>query len=334
MSLAFRSAPLASSRPSPRLLADIGGTHARLAWQPEPDAPLSDVATYACAQHESLQAAIRHYLEQHRRAAPPRCAIGIANPVLGDRVQMTNHHWSFSIAELKRTLGFERLVVLNDFTALALSLPVLPPSQLRALGGGTAQPGAPMALVGPGTGLGVSGLVWTGPDRCVPLAGEGGHATLAAADDHEAAVIALLKRRFGHASAERALSGPGLVNLYQALCELRSLPCQAEWDAAAVSRAGLEGDDPQCADAIAMFCSLLGSFAGNLALTLGARGGVYLGGGIVPRWGAGVLARSRFRERFEGKGRFSAYLRDVPAWLIVADTSPALLGAARALDLG
>jgi glucokinase len=319
---------------SPRLLADIGGTHARLAWQAGRDAPLLDVATYPCAQHDSLQSAIRHYLAQHDRPAPRRCAIGIANPVTGDRVQMTNHHWSFSISELQRSLGFERLVVLNDFTALALSLPSLTAAERRAIGGGAAVPGAPVALVGAGTGLGVSGLLWAGPEQCVPVSGEGGHTTLAAADDQEAAVIGLLRRRFGHASAERALSGQGLVNLYQALCELRDLPCHAEWDAAAVSCAGLAGDDAQCTDAIAMFCSLLGTLAGNLALTLGARGGVYVGGGIVPRWGEAVLAHSRFRERFEAKGRFAGYLRDIPTWLIVADTSPALLGAARALDQG
>jgi glucokinase len=319
---------------SARLLADIGGTHARLAWQAERDAPLVDVATYPCAQHPSLQAAIRHYLHEHDRPAPARCAIGIANPVVGDRVQMTNHHWSFSIGELQRSLGFERLLVLNDFTALAMSLPSLAPSQRRQIGGGQAAPEAALALIGPGTGLGVSGLLCAGPDRWVPIAGEGGHATLAAADDQEAAVLALLRRRFGHVSAERALSGPGLVHLYQALCELRDMPCHARWNAAAVSAAALTGEDAQCVDAIAMFCSLLGTLAGNVALTLGARGGVYVGGGIVPRWGDAVLARSRFRERFEAKGRFAGYLRDIPTWLIVADPSPALLGAARALDAG
>jgi len=318
---------------SARLLADIGGTHARLAWQAGRDAPLADLATYPCAQHDSLHDAIRHYLAQHERPAPGACAIGIANPVVGDRVQMTNHHWSFSIAELQRRLGFERLLVLNDFTALALSLPALPATQLQAIGGGAAVAQAPIALVGPGTGLGVSGLLWSGPDRCLPVAGEGGHATLAAADAHEAAVIGLLQRRFGHVSAERALSGPGLVNLYQALCELHGRPCHVERDAAAVSAAGLAGEDLQSTDAIEMFCSLLGSFAGNVALMLGARGGVYIGGGIVPRWGAQVLARSAFRERFEAKGRFAGYLREVPTRLIVADASPALLGAARALDL-
>jgi glucokinase len=318
---------------SPRLLADIGGTHARLAWQAERDAPLADVATYPCAQHESLQDAIRHYLSEHERPAPPRCAIGIANPVVGDRVQMTNHHWSFSISELQRTLGFERLVVLNDFTALALSLPSLAPAQRRQIGGGAAAPDGAIALVGPGTGLGVSGLLCAAKDRYVPIAGEGGHTTLAAADDQESAVIGLLRRRFGHVSAERALSGPGLVNLYQALCELRDVPCHAHWDAAAISHAGLAGSDAQCTDAMDMFCSLLGTLAGNLALTFGARGGVYIGGGIVPRWGEQFLAHSRFRERFEAKGRFSGYLHDVPTWLIVADTSPALLGASRALDM-
>ena len=315
-----------------RLLADVGGTHARLAWQDTSGAPLTEVATYACAQHESLLATIRQYLRERERPLPQRCAIGIANPVVGDRVQMTNHGWSFSISALQRSLGLERLVVLNDFTALALSLPALDDRQRVRIGGGLPEQG-PMALIGPGTGLGVSGLVWGPGGVCVPLSGEGGHVTLAAADDQEAAVVALLKRRFGHASAERALSGPGLVNLYQALCTLRQLPVHPGWDAAAISAAALAGQDAQCVDALDMFCSLLGTAAGNLALTLGARGGVYLGGGILPRLGAGFLERSRFRERFEAKGRFAGYLREVPTYLIVADPSPALLGAARALDL-
>ncbi len=318
----------------PRLLGDIGGTHARFARQLVPDAPLQDAATYDCAEFGSLQEVMRQYLDQHAGGHDPHwAAIGIANPITGDQVHMTNLPWSFSISQLQRELGLQQLLVINDFSALALALPALQAWQLRQVGPGAPVHGAPRALLGPGTGLGVSGLVPGAHGQEVPLSGEGGHVTLAAADDDEAAVIALLQHRFGHASAERALSGPGLVNLYQALCRLHHVHIDIGLDAPEITQAGLRGECAQCAAAVEMFCSLLGTVAGNLALTLGARGGVYLGGGIVPRLGA-ALERSRFRERFEAKGRFAGYLHEIPTYVIDAETSPALLGASRALDLG
>jgi glucokinase len=191
------------------------------------------------------------------------------------------------------------------------------------VGGGSA------ALLGPGTGLGVSGLL-PGPAGWVPISGEGGHVTLGSADPFEAAVLAELAARFGHVSAERALSGPGLENLYRATCRVLGRPA-LELAAPAISAAALARQDAACEQTLALFCGLLGHVAGNLALTLGARGGVYIGGGIVPRLGE-AFDRSPFRERFEAKGRFSAYLAAVPTWVLTADTSPALLGAARALD--
>ncbi len=324
-----REEAVAGAAGYPRLLADIGGTNARFARQLRAGGPLQDVQACRCAEHATLQRALRRYLDAHGEGLAHWAAIGIANPVTGDTVRMTNHHWSFSISQLQREMGFGQLVVVNDFTALALALPVLDASHLRQVGPGRPVPGAPLGLIGPGTGLGVSALV----DGRIALSGEGGHATLAAADAQEAAVIELLRQRFGHVSAERALSGPGLVNLYQALCRLRDLPAHDDWDAAAVAAAASSGDDAQCVDAIAMFCSLLGTAAGNLALTLGTQGGVYIGGGIVPRLGA-AFEHSRFRERFEAKGRLAAYLRDIPTFVIDAPESPALLGASRALDLG
>ena len=197
-----------------RLLGDIGGTNARFAWQAGNGAPLQDVRALATADHASVGAAIAHYLASTGRSAPPWCAIGIANPITGDRVQMTNSHWSFSLSALQAELGFERLRVINDFTALALALPDLGPSELRQLGGGAAVAGEPIGLVGPGTGLGVSGLLpGAAPGTWVPLQGEGGHVTLAAADGREEAVLRVLRERFGHASAERAVSGMGLEAL-------------------------------------------------------------------------------------------------------------------------
>ncbi len=315
----------------PRWVGDIGGTNARFAWLAAPGAGLSDEATYPCADHPTLLAAMQHYLRQHGKAVPRWAAIGIANPVTGDRVQMTNHHWSFSIDEVRQQLGLERFIVINDFTALALSLPSLKAEDLRKIGPGVAVPNAPIALLGPGTGLGVSGLLpGRGGQGLVPLAGEGGHVTLAGTNEAEDVVIAALRRRFGHASAERALSGPGLVALHAAVAELAGAPAPA-LSAAEITTAALAGTDPLCDRTVDLFLALLGTVAGNLALTLGARGGVYIGGGIVPRLGDRVLS-SPLRERFEAKGRFRDYLRQMPLLVIQARTSPALWGAARALD--
>lgn len=317
----------------PRLLGDIGGTNARFAWQTGHEAAPSDVACYACADHASLLLAIEQYLADHHKVRPLACAIGIANPILGDFVQMTNHHWSFSISDLQHQLKLQRLKVINDFTALALSLPTLQVADLHRIGGqGLAVPGAPLAVLGPGTGLGVSGLLPSGGTCFVAIAGEGGHVTLAPQSDHEAAVVGVLAQRFGHASAERALSGPGLLNLYEAASLLAKQPPLPLSPADVLDRAR-DKSDPLCVSAIDLFCKFLGSVAGNLALTLGARGGVYIGGGIVPRLRA-QIEQSTFRERFAAKGRFRDYLNAIPTFIIDAKVSPALAGAARALDAG
>lgn len=314
----------------PRLLGDVGGTHARFAWQAGPEALPTAQATVYCRDHASLAEAVRAYLAAQGLPAPRAAAIGIANPVTGDLVRMTNHDWSFSIAQLRQDLGLAHLAVLNDFEALALGLPSLGAAELVAIGGGSAVAGAPCAVLGPGTGLGVSGLVRGEDGRPVALAGEGGHVTLAAADADEARVITWLQQRFGHVSAERALSGPGLVNLYDAVCALSHRLAEPLSPADVLARAR-SGDDAACRQALDLFCSLLGNVAGNLALTLGARGGVYIAGGVAARL-ADELPRSRFRERFEQKGRFSGYLAAIPTWLVHDPARVALLGASVALD--
>jgi glucokinase len=313
----------------PRLLADIGGTNARFAWKHSPQEPLTDVRAYPCAAHQTLQSAIATYLEDHQRPSPAHCGIGIANPVTGDEVRMTNHHWRFSIRSVQAEMGFERLVVINDFAALALSLPELRSVETLQIGRGKAQAGGTLALIGPGTGLGVSGLLRAG-DTDIPVRGEGGHVTLAATNDLEAALIDRLQQRFGHASAERALSGPGLVNLYTALCDLHATTATALSPAELVD-AALADRLPHARSSLDVFFSLLGSTAGNLALSLGAQGGLYLGGGILPRLQSALLASS-FREKFEAKGRLRPYMEAIPTVLITAEVSPALMGACRALD--
>ena len=334
--------------PSPRLLADIGGTNARFAWQPGPGAALVDELQWPCDAHTSLQDALAHYLRHTGRKAPPECAIGIANPVTGDRVTMTNRDWSFSIEALRAALGFERLLVMNDFKALALALPSLQSDELHRIeGGGQPLPGAAMALVGPGTGLGVATLVPT-PAGPVAVDGEGGHVTLSALDDDEAAVLAWLRQRFGHVSAERVLSGSGLVHLHAAAravagidapdlsaAEIVSIAAQdqgtTERRGPADLPAGASAQIRCCKQALRWFVGFLASVAGNHALSVGARGGVYLGGGIAPRI-LEALRQPWFRERFEAKGRMGDYLRRIPVFVIDAKSPPALRGAAAALD--
>jgi glucokinase len=320
-----------ASAPFPRLLADVGGTNARFAWQAEPGAAIGDVRILPCADHPTLQAAMHAYLDGLSRGRPSAAAIAIANPITGDVVHMTNHHWSFSQSAVQAEFGLQTLRLLNDFTALALALPDLPADELRQLGGGVAEPDAAIALLGAGTGLGVSGLL---PDRrggWLPINGEGGHVTLPAVSPRERLLMDGLIRRHGRASAERLLCGQGLVEACAILCEADGVPGLAPTSAAEVTEAGLSGRLPQATEALTHFCALLGSVAGNLALTLGARGGVYIGGGIVPRLGD-WFHRSPFRQRFEAKGRFTGYLQAIPVWVITSRQSPALMGAARALD--
>lgn len=318
----------------PRLLADVGGTNARFAWQAGPGAAIEAAETLPCADHATLADALRRYLARLGRGVPRSCSIAIANPVVGDRVAMTNHHWTFSIAALKAELGFERLLVINDFTALALALPALAADERRQVGG-TSPPRADSAigLIGPGTGLGVSGLLPDGRGGWVPLQGEGGHVTLAGTNAREHAVLAEIERRHGHASAERAVCGQGLVEIHRALAAI-DRPHEATLTpstAAGITAAALGGGDAACVEALSLFCAFLGNAAGNLALTLGAQGGVYIGGGIVPRLGS-WFDHSPFRARFEAKGRFAALLATIPVYVIDARQSPAFRGAARALD--
>lgn len=319
--------------PDSRLLADIGGTNARFAWQAGPGEAITDITVLPCADYPGLTDAIASYLSGIGRQAPSTAALAIANPITGDHVQMTNHHWSFSQSEVQQRFGFRRWRLLNDFTALALAVPALSPADLRQVGGKGALAGAPMALLGAGTGLGVSGLLPDGQGGWVPLAGEGGHVTLPAQTVRERQVMDGLFRLHGHASAERVISGQGLLETFRLLCQADQADTGGLVAPAAVTEAALAGRHPQAVEALDMFCALLGSVAGNLALTLGARGGVFVGGGIVPRLGT-VFDRSPFRERFESKGRFRDYLAGIPVWVITATQSPALLGASRALDAG
>lgn len=316
----------------PRLVGDIGGTNARFGWIESENAPLTDIDTLPGADYATIVDAIRAYLAKHGKSQPRWCSIGIANPVVGDVVKMTNHDWAFSISGVQAELKLDRFLVINDFTALALSLPAMEASDLRQVGQGAAVPGAPLALLGAGTGLGVSGLLPAGSGhRAIPINGEGGHVTLAAIDEREEKVVAILRRRFGHASAERALSGPGIENLYLAVRELAGAKDAQPLSAAQITERATAGSDPHCVEVMDLFFSFLGTVAGNLALSLGSLGGLYIGGGIVPRLGD-AIDKSRFRQSFENKGRFRKYVEQIPTYVLHSKVSPGLIGAARALD--
>jgi glucokinase len=309
------------------LVGDIGATHARFGLV-SPDGTLLHSRTLADEDYPAIDDAIAAFLAERGALPMPRQgAIAIASPITGDRIAMTNHPWSFSVLALRSRFGFDRLEVINDFTALALALPRLTPQDRLMVGGGAAVIGAPIGVLGPGSGLGVSGLVASG-SGWVALTGEGGHGTIAPATDRESAVLDRMRRHFDHVSAERALSGPGLVNLYNTLAELDGVPAQG-FTAAQITDLAIRAADPLCVETTRMFCAMLGTMAGNLALTLGARGGVYIGGGIVPRLGQ-TFVQSPFREGFEAKGRFQAYLAAIPTF-VVTHPLPAFLGCAALL---
>lgn len=309
----------------PRLLADVGGTNARFAIETAPR-QFEAVSVLPCAGYPSLGAAAAAYLASDAVGAHVAnirdAAIAIANPVDGDQVRMTNHTWSFSIAALREELDLATLLVVNDFTALAMALPHLRPSQRTRIGGGTELPGRTIGLIGPGTGLGVSGIVPI-DGRWAALASEGGHASFAPADDTEIEIMRQLWREFGHASAERLLSGPGIELIYRVVSG-------QTLGAADITQRALDGIDADCMRSVDIFCGVLGSVAGNVALTLGATGGMYIGGGIVPRLGD-LFAQSPFRERFEAKGRLHAYLSRIPTFLIT-EQYPAFLGVSAILS--
>jgi glucokinase len=320
---------------STRLLADIGGTHARFAWQAGPGQALTHLGVLSCAEYPNLLGAIRHWLGAQGLPLPHEAVLAVATAVQGDAIRLTNSDWQFSVTALQRTLGLHRLKVINDFTALAWALPTLSAQEIRQIGGALEPAFAhrrPVALIGPGTGLGVSGLMPNDQGGWIAISGEGGHVSLPANDAREAAILHCLQQRFGHVSAERVLSGEGLRHLWGAL----EMQAQGAWpkeipQAAEISHRALALDDARAAEVIDVFCGMLGGVAGNLVLTLGATGGVFIGGGILPRWGA-LVERSRLRACFEAKGRFAAYLSPVPIWLINTPDAPALRGAARVLD--
>jgi len=313
------------------LVADIGGTRLRVALS-DAGTALHGLTELSCADYPGPAEALGAYLAS-AGATPCAACLAVAGPVEGDWFSFTNNAWAFSIEELRIRLGMERLLLKNDFEALALALPALGKTDLHPLGLATAPPpGArTLAVLGPGTGLGVAALV-PHAGGWIAQPGEGGHIGFSPQDDLEREIERVMRRDRARVTNEDILSGAGLAALYKALGDVEGRQVDAsaaEISAAEVTRRALSGEDARAVRTIDMFCAVLGAVAGDVALLTGARGGVFIGGGIAPRI-LPLLERSRFRQRFEDKGVQRDYVRNIGTALIVAPF-PALAGALAAL---
>jgi glucokinase len=312
-----------SSASASALLADIGATNARFALLEGSEVTVAE--TYAVADHASPVDAARTFLAGpaagHR---PDRALIAAAGPVNGGRIALTNASWIVDPERIAKGLNLQGVQVLNDFEALGWSLPALRPEDLVMLGTARGNERATMAVMGPGTGFGLSALAHGRNEEFV-LVTEGGHATLSSENRREDAVILELRRQLYHVSVESVLSGPGLIHLYHAIARTDGKTVPARDNSEIIEHA-LAGDCAVSRETLELFCAFLGGAAGNIALTLGARGGVFIAGGIAPRF-TDFLQQSAFRERFEAKGRMSAYVTRIPTAVIVHPT-PAFVGLA------
>lgn len=311
----------------PRLLADIGATHARFALQTAPGV-FRSVRVLKCDDFEGIVPLLRFYLADHDDITLNHAALAVANPINGDQVRMTNRDWEFSTDAVRRQLGLHTLLIVNDFTALAMALPGLKEHDLMKVGAGTAAANAVIGVLGPGTGLGVSGVIPT-VDGFVTLGSEGGHVNFAPADEREFAILQFAWKEWPHVSNERLISGPGMEIIYRALAQRNGVDAPARTSPEIISGA-LDDKDALCLEVLECFCGMLGGAAANLAVTLGAFGGIFIGGGIVPRMGE-FFATSPFRSRFEAKGRFTSYLTDIPTYVITTP-NPAFHGVATILS--
>lgn len=295
------------------LVVDIGGTNTRLARLRD-SRLLGPAAIYSNSEFSAFADVLEDFLAG-QSTLPAQMALAVAGPVKNQCVSMTNLGWTISATTLAAKFGIPRIVIVNDFAAIAWATIGLGPADLFQVGGGVPLATATRGVLGPGTGLGVSGLLATGQDW-VALAGEGGHVTLAAITSEETDLIVHVAAEFGHCSAERLLSGPGLARIYRFSGGARLSPEEVTQLAQAGDGAALH--------AVELFCGMLGTIAGNLALTLGARGGIFLAGGILPAIKE-LFAASLFRARFEAKGRFADYLAVVPTYIITRP-NPSFVG--------
>ena len=304
------------------VVADVGGTNIRLATVDAKTGELNQIKKYLCAEYDSIATVVESYFSA-LHGSVKQLWIAIACPVDDDLIEMTNHTWQFSQQALQATLGLDKLYVINDYTAISLAVPFLADDEKIQIGGGVVKNKKPIGICGPGTGLGVGHLINVA-DKWLSLDGEGGHTSFAPTGAESRAVLNVLADKMGHVSAERLLSGQGIENIYQALCTLEQQSVKYS-TAADISRAGLSNECAIAARTLAVFSEGLGGFAGNLALNLACEGGVYIAGGIVPRF-IDYIKASGFRAAFEAKGRFSDYNAGI-ATFVVLHPDPGLFGA-------
>ncbi|HEU5467984.1 MAG TPA: glucokinase [Steroidobacteraceae bacterium] len=304
------------------LVGDVGGTRTRLALAERAGEGWRITGVEERRTAPDILEAVTGYVRSKAGGRVAAAAFsGAGAPAADGCIRLTNADVRLDPRELAKAAGVTRALLVNDFRAIAEAIPHLPPETLRSCGGGQAIPGEPVAVLGPGTGLGTA-IGARGPGGWHAIQGDGGHSDLAPVDDEELEVWLRLRRAHGRLSAESVLSGPGLVRLYAALAG-RSLSAP-EIDAAAW------GGEPEALRAHALFTRWLGRVAGNLALIAGARGGVYLAGGILPRWGARFDVAA-FRRAFEDKPPYTDWLREIPAFLVM-HPQPGLLGLAVLAD--
>lgn len=309
------------------LVGDVGGTNARFALARMVDGRpvLEHFESFPAEIHPTFLDGVEAYLDGCP-VKPTGGVIAVAGPVTDGAIDLTNSPWRVSEGELQ-TLGLNPIRLINDFEALAWGAPVVPEDELASLGGpAQGDPHAAIALVGPGTGFGVSALARDAHGREMALPSEGGHACFAPGDEVEDEVLRILRRRYDRVSIERLICGPGLLNLHRALAEIDGRETHID-DPAQITAQALDDPNSPCGATLARFCAMLGAVAGDIALTTGARGGVYIAGGIVPRILPFIQA-SPFRRRFERKGRFQDYMAAIPTKVILHKHAP-LLGAAR-----
>jgi glucokinase len=294
------------------LIADIGATNARFALADDQGFHAEKIL--ACDDYPNLDDAIAAYLDAIGERVS-RAAIAMAGPVSGDWFEMTNNPWKFSVEDVRKKIGLESFHLLNDFEAIAMAIPHIQGEHLVKIGGGEKIEKRTIGVIGPGTGLGVASLFWDGeayrPNPC-----EGGHVTMAAKTQREFDIFRTLRYKYSHVSAERVCSGKGLTNVYNAIRILDGrddLP--ADLDPALISAKAQDGSCPVCVESLDKMMAFLGTIASNLAVSLGAMGGVYIAGGIPAKLG-GTFLNSRFRTEFESKGRMSDYLATIPTYLI------------------
>ncbi len=313
------------------LVADIGGTNARVGLVTGEGNEIFGIEQFSNRDFPSLLEVVSNFLAKAQCAVlPKKACFAVASPVLCDEIKFTNNSWSFSIEELKTQLGLDYLHVMNDFEAVARSLPFLADPELHKVGPGTPRPHQALAVLGPGTGLGMAALMPAHPSG-IPLPSEGGHAAFAPCDERETAIARHLRRSNGFVSNEDLLSGAGLCNIFAALSEMQGKAKRLP-NAAEISEQAIKGEDAVCVEALECFCGILGAVAGDYALQLGAQGGIYIAGGIVPRF-IDFLDQSSFRRRFESKGRMSNYVAAIPTYVIMGN-QPGLIGAASIFDNG